>query len=74
MTGEPDRGNKRLNTDSEDVFHDVGEDPDVLKYRDYFVNTTFIPGYDFKEVWYTGRLEFLHDFYTHEAPEEFLNL
>ena len=74
VTGEPDRGNKRLNTDSGDVFHDVGEDPDVLKYRDYFVNTTFIPGYNFKEVWYTERLEFLHDFYTHEAPEEFLNL
>lgn len=74
VSGEPDKGNKRIRDRNPSKFEDIGEDPDVLKYRDYFTSTIFFDTYTFKDIWLTERLEFLHDFYTHEAPEQFREL
>lgn len=74
VSGEPSAAANRLNTPSTPFNEDLGEDPDVRRYRDYFASTEFMPDYTLRDIWYTNKYEFLRDFYEHCAPEEYLDM
>jgi len=74
VAGEPSEAARRVETPSSPQWRDVGEDPDVRQYRDFFATAEFMPGYRLRDIWYTGKFDFLRDFYEHCAPEEFLDL
>ena len=44
-------------------------DPEVERYREYFQNENFFKDYNLKKVVYTGKTEFLCDFYETFAAE-----
>lgn len=72
--GEPSKAARRMESPSSLDWQDVGEDPDVREYRDFFATTEFMPDYTLRDIWYTDKFEFLRDFYEHCAPEEYLEL
>jgi len=41
----------------------------VQQFTDYLTSETLFDGYELRNVWYTQRHEFLHDFYDEFAPE-----
>jgi hypothetical protein len=43
----------------------------VQEYRDFFRSATFFDEYTLERIWWTNRYEFLYDFYTEFAPEEY---
>lgn len=53
-----------------DVTVEVGDDR-TQQFTDYLTSETLFGGYELRDVWYTGRHEFLSDFYEARAPERF---
>ena len=53
-----------------DVTVEVGGDR-TQQFTDYLTSETLFAGYELRDVWYTGRHEFLSDFYEARAPERF---
>lgn len=74
VAGEPDNTLGRMTTDTDGVRRDQGEREEVQQYRDYFASEVFFHDYDLRKVWYTGKFEFLRDFYQECAPDEYTGL
>jgi hypothetical protein len=74
VAGEPDNAPGRMTTNTGGVRRDHGETEEVQQYRDYFASEVFFDDYDLREVWYTGKFDFLRDFYQECAPEEYTDL
>lgn len=74
VAGEPDDAPGRMKVDTPELSHDPGESSDVREYRDYFATEEFFGDYTLQKIWYTGRYEFLRDFYEACAPEEYTEL
>lgn len=74
VAGEPDNAPGRMTTNTAGIRRDHGESEEVQQYRDYFTSEVFFDDYDLREVWYTGKFEFLRDFYHECAPNEYTDL
>ena len=74
VAGEPDNAPGRMTTNTGNVRRDHGESEEVQQYRDYFASEVFFDDYDLREVWYTGKFDFLRDFYQKCAPDEYTGL
>lgn len=74
VAGEPDDAPTRKLTDKAGYTQDYGEDEEVQKYRNFFASETFFDDYDLERVWYTGKFEFLRDFYQEYADDEYTDL
>lgn len=76
----------RVSQTSQTFQPDAEPEVDATEARQFFANTTFFTvfgdesesgrgkEYDLRTVWYTGREEFLCDFYTKYAPESYVDL
>ncbi|WP_241768031.1 hypothetical protein [Haloferax sp. ATB1] len=74
VAGEPDNAPGRMTTNTGGVRRDHGETEEVQQYRDYFASEVFFDDYDLRKVWYTGKFDFLRDFYQECAPDEYTDL
>ena len=74
VAGEPDNAPGRITTNTDRVRRDHGENKEVQQYRDYFASEVFFDNYDLREVWYTGKFDFLRDFYQEYAHDEYTDL
>ncbi len=74
VAGEPDNAPGRMTTNTGGIRRDYGESEEVKQYRDYFASEVFFDDYDLREVWYTGKFDFLRDFYQECAPDEYTDL
>lgn len=52
----------------------VQDDENINKLRTYFRSAEFFPGYRLRDVWFTDKFEFLHDYYAALAPEKYREL
>lgn len=74
VAGEPDNAPGRMTTNTGGVRRDHGESEEVQQYWDYFASEVFFDDYDLREVWYTGKFDFLRDFYQECAPDKYTAL
>lgn len=74
VAGEPDNAPGRMTSNTAGIHRDEGEGDRVRQYRDYFASEVFFDNYDLREVWYTGKFDFLRDFYQECAPDEYTDL
>jgi len=74
VAGEPENAPGRMTTNAGGIRRDHGETEEVQHYRDYFASEVFFDDYDLREVWYTGKFDFLRDFYEECAPDEYTGL
>ncbi|WP_435076638.1 hypothetical protein [Halococcus sp. AFM35] len=49
-------------------------DERIGELRAYFRSAEFIPGYTLRDVWFTGKFDFLRDYYRELAPEKYRDL